>query len=192
MTESWTPWPESEPTGPLPPHSSRTPSARWAVLAGGGLLAAGVVLQTVVLWFLAGYLGPTGSFAYRLSIFYGGLGGSYALQGVGILIGAVGWAAREPRERPSRGHRPDPRVASRWRVGRALAVAGGVVAASAQLFNAVSLLLASPYVASQRFVLLTPEVQIVPSLLLGLGIVLFVSGWALRKTPEPFEANQAA
>jgi hypothetical protein len=192
MTEPWTPWPESEPTGLPPPHSSQTTSARWAVLTGGGLLAAGVVLQTVVLWFLAGYLGPTGSFADRLSIFYVGLGGSYALQGVGILIGAIGWAAREPRERPTRGHRPDPRVASRWRLGRSLAVAGGVVAASAQLFSAVSLLLTSPYVASQRFVLLTPEVQIVPSLLLGVGILLFVAGWALRKTPEPSDTTEVA
>ncbi|MCI4318847.1 MAG: hypothetical protein L3K23_01775 [Thermoplasmata archaeon] len=192
MTEPWPSWPDPEPSPPRPTGVSPVRSARWAVLTGGALLAGGVLLETLVLWFLAGYFGPTGTFAFRLSIFYDGLGGSYAVQGLGILIGALGWATREPRERRSRGPGPDPTVARRWRAGRALAIAGGVSAAAGQLFNAATLLSTSALEAPQRFVLLTPEVQILPSLMLGVGIVLFALGWWLRRTPEPAAPPAAA
>ena len=185
MTEPWPRWPDPEPTPPrmAPPARSRT--ARVAVAAGGGVLAAGFLVQTAVEWFLAGYLGPTGTFALRLSVFYGGLGTAYALQGVGILVGSIGWAVREPGERPSRGPGPDLRIARRWRAGRALGIAGGVIAAGSLLFNATALLLTSPLDAPGHFVLLTPAIQIIPSLLLGVGILCFVVGWSLRRTPEP-------
>jgi hypothetical protein len=147
------------------------------------MLAAGLLLQTMVYWYLAGYFGPPGPYAGRLSVYYGGLGLAYTLQGVAFIVGAIGWALPEPSERRSRGSGRPTRSARRWRAGRGLAIAGGLVAGGSQLFNAVALALTSGLYLGNHFVLLTFQVEVIPAILLGIGILLFAFGWSLRKTP---------
>jgi hypothetical protein len=184
MDPSWNRWPDPLPAPPPIPHAARSPAARWLVPVGAALVAAGLILVTIVEWYIAGYLGPTGNFASRLAVYYGGLALAYALQGSGFLVGAFGWAVPEASERRPRGGGPYSSAARRWLIGRWFARVGGMVAAGAQLFNAAALAATSAFSVSHTFVLLTPEVQIIPSLLVGVGLVLFAVGWSLRRTPS--------
>ncbi|MCI4351576.1 MAG: hypothetical protein L3K15_08720 [Thermoplasmata archaeon] len=152
--------------------------------AGAALVAAGLMLVTIVEWYLAGYLGPTGNWESRLSIYYEGLALAYALQASGFFVGAFGWAVPDASERRPRGGGPLSPAARRWRLGRWFARIGGLVAGGAQFFNAATLAATSAFAVSHTFVLLTPEVQIIPSLLVGVGLVLFAVGWSLRKAPS--------